>query len=64
MEEETKTPILPIFRSCEGCYHFNHDLKLKGSINGYRAEWCDKHGAQVPKEFQAEGCDDFDFIPF
>lgn len=64
MENEKVSPKFDLFKNCHECYHFNHDLKLKGTINGYRAQWCDKHGAEVPKDFQEVGCDDFDYIPF
>lgn len=53
-------------KDCHSCYHFNRDLSTtkEGNTDGYSPNFCYKFKAFVPKDFQEEGCQEWDTIPF
>jgi hypothetical protein len=53
-----------IFRTCQECIYFWNERRFNPREGRNVEEFCEKHGAQVPKDFQPKGCDDWDKLPF
>ena len=62
-KEERKQMPFDAFKDCYSCIEFNYDSR-DGTFRGYKKDYCNKHGAIVPDDFQEKGCDDWDNIPF